>query len=126
MLTHLVVNNTNLTPYIVDGTYSINSADTYESWKDGNMVEHRVIITHKISGSFEIACSNRANGITLSDFLDLWNGIVDNGVAQIGVWVPNKGSFEAIDCYYEITNKEHILSGDGEFIDVLTVNVKER
>ena len=126
MITHLVVNETNLTPYIVDGSYKVNSDDTYESWNDGNMVEHRVIVTQKISGSFDIACSNRDGSISLSSFLTTWNAAVENGVATIGVWVPNRGSFEAIECYYEMVSKDHILSGDGSFIDVLTVSIKER
>lgn len=125
MITHLVVNNTNLTPYIVDGTYNVNSEDVYESWKDGNMKEHRVIVAQKISGSFDIACSNRTTGISLDTFLSTWNSAVNNGVATIGLWVPSKGAFEALECYYDIVSKDHILSGDGSFIDVLTVQIKE-
>lgn len=126
MRTHLVVNNTDLTAHIVSGSYDVNSEDQYESWKDGNYREHRIIATSKVSGSFDIACSNRTGSITLAEFLDLWNGAVDNGVVTIGLYVPNKDKFEALEAYFDIETKDHILSGDGNFIDVLKITIKER
>lgn len=126
MKIHFTVANTDLTKYIVDGTYKINPQDSYESWEDGNMLEHRVIVTQKIEGSFDIGCSNRSGGITLAHFLELWNSAVDNGVVTLGLYVPALDQFKALNCYYKITSKDHILSGDGNFIDVLTVSIKER
>lgn len=126
MRNHLTVSNTNLTPYIVDGSYDIQTENKYESWNDANMVEHRVIIATKVFGSFQIVCSNRANSITLADFLTLWEDAVDNGVVMIGLYVPSRDSFEALNCYYEIKSSDHILSADGNFIDVLTIEIKER
>ena len=126
MKTHLVVNDTDLTAYIVAGSYNIDSADQYESWKDGNFKEHRIIVTNKVSGSFEIACSNRTGSITLADFLETWNGAVDNGVVTLGLYIPTRDKFEALEAYYDIKVKDHILSGDGNFIDVLTIELQER
>ncbi len=126
MRTHVTVSGINLTPYVVQGTYKVDSKDSYESWKDGNMLEHRVIIAQKIEGSFDIVCSNRANDISLDDFFDIWNSAVDNGVVTIGLFVPSINQFKALSCYFAITTKEHILSGDGSLIDVLTISVKER
>ena len=126
MKIHFTVANTDLTKYIVSGTYKINSKDSYESWEDGNMLEHRVIIAQKVEGSFDIGCSNRTGGLTLAHFLELWNSAVDNGVVTLGLYVPSLNQFKALNCYYTITTKDHILSGDGDFIDVLTISIKER
>ncbi len=126
MKTHVVVNNMDLTPYIVSGSYDVYSEDTYESWNDGNMVEHRIVVTDKVMGSFEIGCSDKRDGITLSDFLTNWNAATDNKVVTIGLYIPNKDKFEAFNCYYSIRPKEHILTGNGDFIDVLTIEIKER
>lgn len=126
MRNHLTVANRNLTPYIVDGTYDIQTDDQSEKWNDANMLEHRVIISTKVTGSFQIVCSNRANSITLADFLALWESAVDNGVVTLGLYVPSRNSFEALDCYYEIKSADHILTADQEFIDVLTISLKER
>ena len=122
----VVVNNADITNYIVEGSYKMGSSNASESWEDGNKKEHRVIIATKISGQFQVVCSNRANSITLNDFLALWNGAVTNGVVTLGVYVLNKGTFEAIEAYYEIENVKHDRAGDGSFIDVLEIKITER
>lgn len=126
MRTHLVVNDMDLTAHIVSESYDIGSEDQYESWKDGNYREHRIIVTSKVTGSFDLACSNRPGSITLAQFLELWEGAVVNGVVTLGLYIPNRDKFEAIEAYYEIKTKDHILSGDGSFIDVLTITIQER
>lgn len=126
MNNHIVLDGTNLTPYIVDGSYNISSEDVYESWKDGNMMEHRVIITSKVSGSCNICCSNRSNSITLSNFLSHYANATTNGVTTIGVYVQNLGVFKAINAYVKIEPKEHNLAADGSFIDVFTLKIQER
>jgi hypothetical protein len=122
----VVVNNTEITNYIVEGSYKMDSSDTYESWKDGNMREHRIVIAQKINGAFQVVCSNRSNSITLTDFLTLWNSAVNNGVVTLGVYVLDTNSFEAIEAYYEIENVKHDRAGDGSFIDVLEITITER
>lgn len=124
MQTHITVNSIDMTPYVVDGSYDVKSEDSYESWKDGNYVEHRVIVTSKVNGEFEILCSD--DTITLANFLTAWNAAVDNGVVTIGLYVPSRNAFEAFECYYEMENSEHIKRLDDTFIDVLKITVKER
>ena len=82
MKTHIVVNNVDLTPYVVDGTYKVDSSDTYESWQDGNMREHRIVVRSKVSGSFQIGCRGE---MTLSAFLENWNAATNNKVVTIGL-----------------------------------------
>ena len=120
----VVVGNTDITNYIVSGTYAVNSYDQYEGWKDGNGIEHRVNIRSKVSGSFDIGCSSKS--ITLEAFLAAWNSAVNNKVVTLGCTVLNTNTFEAIEAFYEITNKEHIKKGDGGIIDVMTVKIQER
>lgn len=120
----VVVASTDITNHIVSGSYKINASDQYESWNDGNGVEHRVIVRSKISGSFDFVCCDKT--ITLSSFLSLWNSAVNNGVVTLGCTVLNTGQFEAVNAYYKITNKEHIKKGDGQTVDVLTIEIQER
>lgn len=120
----VMVGNTNITNYIVSGTYAVNSSDQFESWQDGNGVEHRIVVRSKVSGSFDIVCSSKS--ITLSDFLALWNSAVTNKVVTLGCTVLNTNNFEVIEAFYEIKNKEHIKKGDGGIIDVMTVKIQER
>ena len=120
----VVVGGIDITNHIVRDSYKINTYDQYESWIDGNGLEHRLIVRTKVSGSFEIVCCDKT--ITLSDFLALWNSAVNNGVVLIGMTILNTNDFDALNAYFEITNKEHIKKGDGRIIDVMTVKIQER
>ena len=120
----VVVGGIDISNYIVVGSYSVNASNQYESWKDGNGVEHRVIIRSKVTGSFEIGCCDTT--ITLADFLAAWNSAVNNGVVTLGCTVLNTDTFEALEAYYETTCKDHIKKGDGKIIDIMSVKITER
>lgn len=123
MKRHIVVNNMDLTPYIVSGSYKINADDRYESWEDGNLIEHRIIVGSKVSGSFEIGCGGE---LSLDDFMSNWSAAVNNGVLTIGIYITNRDVFDTIECYFEIDSKSHIPTAGGKWIDVLSIKIKER
>ena len=120
----VIVNNTDITAHIVDGSYNINSSEQYESWTDGNGVEHRIVVRAKVSGSFDFVCCDQT--MTVSDFLALFSSAETGSGMLIGMTVLNKGIFEVIEAFYDITSKDHIKKGDGRIIDVLTVKIQER
>ena len=120
----ITINGHNVAPYIVDGTYQMDAEDQFLSWQDGNMTEHRIIVASKVSGSFDIACHD--DGLSLSDFMGYVTGGEVNGIILCGVYVTNKGINKAINAYYTITNKTHDLTAEGDYVDVLTVELKER
>lgn len=120
----IVVGSTNIAGYIVDGSYDMDSTDKYESWQDGNYVEHRIIVTSKVTGSFKVVCSNET--IDLDDFRAIFDNAADNGVVNMSVWVTNQGVTKAISAYYNMKSAEHIIRADGTYIDVITVEITER
>ena len=126
MRIHLEVAEHDLTKYIVEDSYDINTTDKFESWEDGNMVEHRIVVSSKVSGTFEILCSNHANTISLSNFLALWNSVTVNKVATIGIYVPAADEFRAIECYFSMESAKHIPEPNGDFVDVIKVKIQER
>lgn len=126
MQSQVVVSSIDISRYIVAGSYKVNTEDQYESWKDANMTEHRIVVATKVRGSFQVVLSNKRRDMTLSDFMTLWNSAVVNKVATIGVRVLNTGAFEAIECYYSIKSVTHDLSADGTFVDVLEIEISER
>ena len=126
MTIHAVIDGTDLTPYIVDGSYNINKEDSSESWEDGNKLEHRIVIASKVKGSFDLACSNRDGGLSTFDLNALIGGAtVSMYAVRIGLYVPTEGSFGTYDCYYSLTSKEHKITPSGE-VDVVTLTLKER
>ena len=126
MQRHLIINGVDYTPNIVEGSYKIDSEDAYESWNDGNMIEHRIVVSSKVTGSVQLLCSELGNWPRVSALLADINAATDNHVLTCGVYVPSRGAVEAINCYYELKSASHIKSIGGKFTDVFTLEIKER
>ena len=126
MQRHLILNGVDYTPYIVEGSYKIDSDDIYESWIDGNMLEHRLVVTSKVSGSVQLLCSELGRWPKVSELLADINAATNNHVLTCGVYVPSRGAVEAINCYFNLVSSSHIKSLGGKFTDVFTLEIKER
>lgn len=120
-----IIGSTDITNLIVDGSYKMDLEPSFQSWEDGNYVEHRIYARQKIRGEFEVALGSKA-GKTLPQFMTILNNATNNNVTTAAFYVTNKGSVEAVNAYVTLTNKEHILTADGSFIDVVSVEITER
>ena len=123
-MNNIIIGTTNITDHIVADSYQMDSEDLYESWRDGNYVEHRIITASKVRGSFEVACCD--SKYSFSDFMDAINAADNNGVLTCSVFVTNKNEMKAISAYYEIENTKHELMADDSFLDVLKITLTER
>lgn len=121
----VIVGGTDITEFISEKTYSINEEKEFESWKDGNRREHRVYTESKARGTFEVALYGQSN-MDLQAFLDLWNAEVNNNVVTIGVHVNNTNAFRIINAYYDIVGNSHRELANGDYLDVLTIQIDER
>lgn len=119
---NILINNHDITDHIIEGTYQMDASESFESWKDGNFNQHRIIVTSKVNGSFEVVCSNKTGSITLATFASY----IQSGVNTCLMYVTNKGYSKAINAYIELDNKKHELMADGTFLDIITVKIEER
>lgn len=120
-----IINGVDITPYINPKTYDMNAEKEYESWQDGNYVEHRIYIRSRIKGSFDVALYGQ-DGMTTQSFLDTWNGGVVNNVATLEVYVQNTNQNEAIEAYFDFSGEFHREMINGNFCDVLRIKIMER
>ena len=120
-----VVNGTDITKFINKKSYKVNAEKNFETWKDGNYLEHRIYTRPKVKGSFEVVLYGQDQTFT-EDFLSLWNGAVDNDVVTISVFVQNHNKMEAIEAYFDITGTSHKDMINGNYCDKLTINIKEK
>ena len=123
-MNNIIIGTSNITDHIIADSYQMDAEDLYESWRDGNYVEHRIITASKVRGSFEVACCDK--DYTFSDFMDVINTADNNGVLTCAVFVTNKNEMKAISAYYSISNEKHELMADGSFLDVLKIELTER
>lgn len=125
MTGHAIIGNTDISDLIVDGTYKMDREQKYESWLDGNGVEHRSNRLEKLTGSFDVVLSPKS-GTSLPQFKTLvQNATADTGATLGAFYCTNTGAVEAVNAFIRMESKEHILTSGG-FIDVVTVEVKER
>lgn len=120
-----IIGSTDISNLIVDGTYKMDLEPSYQSWEDGNYVEHRIYARQKIRGEFDVALGSKT-GKTMAQFMTILNGATTNNVTLGAFYVTNKGTVEAVNAYVKLENKEHILTADGSFIDVVSVEITER
>jgi len=121
----VIINGTDITDYIVTETYKMDSEETFESWLDGNKVEHRIIVAEKVKGTFDVVLTNK-NNMPTADFLTLWNSAITDGYITMLVYVANKAENKMINAYYTMQTNKHEKLADGTFLDVLTIEIQER
>lgn len=119
-----IIGSTDISNLIVDESYKMDNESQYESWEDGNYVEHRSGRRNKLKGSFDV-CLCEKTGMTLSQLNTLIEGLTHpNGTVTSAFYVTNTGSVKAVNAFIHLKNSECILTNVG-FINVVTVEVQE-
>lgn len=125
MIGQVIIGSHDVSNFVVAESYQMDSEATYESWLDGNKMQHRSGNVEKVNGNFNVVlCAN--TGCTLAQFVQYMEDATTDGITYAAVYVTNKGTVEAIDCFYKLTSEEHILLADGTFLDVVNVELTER
>lgn len=119
-----IVNGTDITKHINSKSYKMNSSKNYQSWLDGNYREHRIYTRSKIQGSFTVILYGQDDILT-QDFIDNWNGAVDNDVVTITLYVQNTNKMETIEAYFEFDGSFHREMINGEYCDKLSIKIEE-
>lgn len=125
MNTLVIVNNTDITPYIDWASYALASQDIFQSWTDGNFVEHRIYSRARISGSFRVWLCGK-NGMDVDAFMELWNAATNNHITTLGVYDNVSNSIKVINAYCNIIPQSHREMVNGNYFDILTIEVTER
>lgn len=106
--------------------YSIKPDKNYKSWEDGNNVEHRIYTRTRLTGSFEVWLCGVGDYLSLDDFLELWNGAVNNNVITLGLYDQTSNSVKAVNAYFDILPSSHRELSEGLYFDVLKIEVDEK
>ena len=123
----VVIGETDITPYIDWQSYKMEQKSAYESWKDGNYIEHRIYVRTRLEGSFRVWLAG-INGMDTEAFISLIESATTNHVTTMGVYDPTSGSMtvKAIEAYVTITPGKHREMMNGQYFDILTVKVTEK
>lgn len=125
MNTLAVINGIDITPYMDWGKFKIKPEEVYESWEDGNRVEHRIYTRTKLSGSFNVWLCG-INGMDTNAFKTLIGNATNNHVTTMGLYDQTTNSLKAINAFIHLEPVEHKEMVNGDYFDVFKVEVQER
>lgn len=95
------IGNTDITKYVQESTYKLNSVDKYVSWEDALFRQHKRKVRSQIIGSFELVF------VTESDFADFVSLIHDNSASNtliMTVYVSNTGETVTKHFFYKLSS----------------------
>lgn len=123
--TLVIINNTDISKYIINDTYKMDSEPVYEAWKDGNFREHRIYARRQVKGSFDVIFFGE-DDTPYTNFLSLLSSATVNNVLTLGAYVVNDGTFQAMEAYCELSGVQHAETTDGRRVNKMTVTIEER
>lgn len=123
-MTLIQIGSTDLTAYADIQNFNINREDVYESWTDGNWIDHREIVRTRIRGTFQLGFKASA---AWESFLALMSSEQDAaGFFPVTVYVQNTGSTETIDAFLDITGAAKWDWVNDRFWRTISVTLTER
>lgn len=103
-LTNLfVINTTDLSKYEDRDKHSVNRHDVYDSWTDGNWIEHRNLARTQITGTVYLKFPRETD---YSNFISLLSTArTADGYYPVTVYCSNTGASETINAFLEIVGE---------------------
>lgn len=115
------INTTDLTAYVDIQNHKVNSSPVYETWTDGNYIEHREIVRQKISGKTKLGFETMTD---FNAFLALLSSEQNlNGYYPITVYVNNTNTEAVINAFLELEGeaKWNIVNGRQWIVQTVTI-----
>ncbi len=118
------IGSTDLSQYADIQNYNINEADVFQSWTDGNWIDHRDITRKRISGAVLLGFKTAASWSAFQTLLASQRNAA--GYYPVTLYVNNTGTTETIDAFLDMTNATKWDLVNDRFWRVQTVKVTER
>ena len=118
------IGSTDLSQYADIQNYNINEADVFQSWTDGNWIDHRDIARKRISGTVLLGFKTAASWSAFQTLLASQRNAA--GYYPVTLYVNNTGATETIDAFLDMTNATKWDLVNDRFWRVQTVKVTER
>lgn len=118
------IGSTDLTPKADIQEYSVNRVDVYDTWTDGNRIEHREVTRTRIEGSIKLGFKSEAD---LSSFLSLLSGAkTADGYWSCGLYLQNAGTTATANVFLDPVGEAKWDTKNGRAWIVQTLAVRER
>lgn len=130
----VIIGNTDVTQYVQQKTYDVNTEKKYITWTDSNYTEHRDAIYEKVVGSFQMVFIDgyEKDGAVVDgfgDFLELLEENTSQGVTTISLTVNNQNAeLKTISCFVDIHADPMLYPNNGSnaVVKRVTLSIKEQ
>jgi hypothetical protein len=124
MIEFFKIGSTDLSSKMDYQNYSMNNLPVFQSWTDGNMIEHRNSIRSRITGSFEL---NYMNASDMTAFLNLMSSEMNvNGYYSVTAYVQNKNAVESFEAFIEYDAETKFDFTNNREYHLIKMNVRQR
>lgn len=117
----LKIGTTDVSQYLDIQNYSMNADDVYETWTDGNWVDHRVVTRQRISGKVQAGFDSETN---YASFLALLASEKDaESVYSVTAYVNNLGTAQTFSAFIDTDGsaKWDLVNGRQWLVVTLTI-----
>lgn len=118
------IGSTDLSQYADIQNYNINEVDVFQSWTDGNWIDHRDVVRTRITGTVLLGFKTAASWSAFQTLLSSQRNAA--GYYPATLYVNNTGTTETIDAFLDMTNATKWDLVNDRFWRVQTVTVTER
>lgn len=118
------IGSTDLSQYADIQNYNINEVDVFQSWTDGNWIDHRDMVRTRITGTVLLGFKTAASWSAFQTLLSSQRNAA--GYYPVTLYVNNTGTTETIDAFLDMTNATKWDLVNDRFWRVQTVTVTER
>ena len=95
------IGSTDLTKWERTADHAVNREDVYETWTDGNWVDHRVITRTRVVGTVTLSFAKETE---YSSFMTLLTSERDaEGYYPISVWCSNTNTTESVNAFLDVS-----------------------
>lgn len=116
----VILNQNDITQHIENDSYDMIAEPIFEEWQDANRLNHRVNIRQRISGKFNVICSEKT-GLTTENFLNsLREKTSSDGSLDLTVYVVNTNKMSNLQCFYKVDVSKHT-----DEVTIFTVALEE-
>lgn len=125
----VIIGTTDVTQFVQEKSYKIDSIDEYNSWKDAGKHSHRGGYLAKVQGSFEMVFIDDPLNDHYGDILTLIANNSTDKVLTIKLTVNNLNNvLKEINCYCDITTNSvrYTKNGSDVVVKRMLFNIEER
>lgn len=120
----LKIGNTDVTAWIDRQNFQMNRADVFETWTDGNGIDHRNISRTRYSGKAAIGFSKAADFSAFCTLLA--NEKQADGYFSVTAYVNNTGTTETFQAFIDITATAKWDWTNGRQWQTMTLTITQR